>query len=137
MRVAFDTNFLVYAEGVDDPVRQVIADRVIVEYSADETVIPVQVLGELFSVLRRKWRITSEDARRRVLAWRNASVAIDTTPQILEDAMQLVVSHQLAPWDAVILAAAASADCHILLSEDMHDGFTWRGVTLRNPFLAH
>jgi len=34
----------------------------------------------------------------------------------------------------VILAAASHADCQILLSEEMHDGFTWGGVTVVNPF---
>jgi predicted nucleic acid-binding protein len=33
-----------------------------------------------------------------------------------------------------MLAAAAQADCRLLLSEDMQDGFTWRSVTVRNPF---
>jgi predicted nucleic acid-binding protein len=35
-----------------------------------------------------------------------------------------------------MLAAAAQAGCRLLLSEDMQDGFTWRGVTIRNPFAA-
>ena len=29
----------------------------------------------------------------------------------------------------------ASADCRILLSEDMHDGFVWRGLTVIDPFV--
>ena len=35
----------------------------------------------------------------------------------------------------MILSAASNADCQILLSEDMQDGFTWGGVTIVNPFL--
>ena len=48
--------------------------------------------------------------------------------------MELATSHQLSLWDAIMLAAAAQAGCRLLLSEDMQDGFTWRGVTVRNPF---
>ena len=33
------------------------------------------------------------------------------------------------------MAAAASAGCRLLLSEDLHDGFTWNGVTVINPFV--
>jgi len=33
--------------------------------------------------------------------------------------------------DTVILAGAAQAGCRLLLSEDVQDGFTWRGVTVR------
>ena len=42
-------------------------------------------------------------------------------------ATDLASAHQLGIWDAVILSAAADARCRILLSEDLQDGFTWRG----------
>ncbi len=32
--------------------------------------------------------------------------------------------------------SARAADCTLLLTEDMQDGFTWRGVTVRNPFVV-
>ena len=50
--------------------------------------------------------------------------------------MELSCSHQLFLWDAIMLATAAVAGCRVLLSEDMHPGFTWRGVTVRNPFAS-
>ena len=50
--------------------------------------------------------------------------------------MDLVVDHKLRIWDAVILAAAAESQCRLLLSEDLRDGFTWRGVTVVKPFAA-
>ena len=34
----------------------------------------------------------------------------------------------------MIVSAAAKADCRLLLSEAMQDGFTWNGVTIANPF---
>jgi predicted nucleic acid-binding protein len=48
-------------------------------------------------------------------------------------AMDLAVDHQLSVGDAVILAAAAEAGCRLVLSEDLHEGFTWRGLTVVNP----
>jgi predicted nucleic acid-binding protein len=48
--------------------------------------------------------------------------------------MELAVAHKFALWDAIMLAAAAASGCRVFLSEDMQDGFTWRGVTIRNPF---
>jgi predicted nucleic acid-binding protein len=50
--------------------------------------------------------------------------------------MELSARHQLAFWDAVVLAAAADATCRLLLSADFQDGFTWSGVTVVNPFAA-
>ncbi len=48
--------------------------------------------------------------------------------------MELANTHRFALWDAIMLAAAAASGCRWLFSEDMQDGFTWRGVTIRNPF---
>lgn len=38
-------------------------------------------------------------------------------------------------WDALVMAVAAEHRCRIVLSEDLQHGFTWRGVTIVNPFL--
>ena len=43
---------------------------------------------------------------------------------------------QLHILDALIVAVAAENRCRILLSEDLQAGFTWRGVTVVNPFAA-
>ena len=54
----------------------------------------------------------------------------------LQAALDLHVDHQLRIWDALVLAVAAEHRCRILLSEDLQHGFTWRGVTVVNPFAA-
>jgi predicted nucleic acid-binding protein len=55
---------------------------------------------------------------------------------LFRDSLDLIVDHQLPIWDALILAVAAENRCRLLFSEDFHDGFTWRGVTVVNPFVA-
>jgi len=50
------------------------------------------------------------------------------------NATDLASDHGLTIWDSVILAASAEAQCRLLLSEDLQDGFTWGGVTVTNPF---
>lgn len=69
-----------------------------------------------------------------IRTWRDANRIVDTTEETVMRAIDLVVDHRLAIWDAVILAAAAEAGCRMLLSEDMHAGFSWTGVTIVNPF---
>ena len=49
-------------------------------------------------------------------------------------AADLATHHQLSTWDSVILSAAAESGCRLLLTEDMQEGFTWKGVTVTNPF---
>ena len=92
------------------------------------------MLGELYRVLVRKARRSTIEARRAVQIWQATYAVIATTDTVLARAMEVAVDHGLTIWDAVILAAASEAGCRVLLSEDMHEGFTWGGVTVVNPF---
>jgi predicted nucleic acid-binding protein len=134
MRVALDTNILAYAEGVNDRKTQDQSLDLVKRLSATTVVLPVQVLGELFSLLVRKAGRTPSDARKAVLHWRNAfNNLTDTSAEVLLAAADLAQS-KISFWDAVILSAAAESGCQMLLSEDMQDGFVWKGVTVINPF---
>lgn len=136
MIVALDTNVLAYAEGVNDSVRQARALELIAALPDGAAIVPVQVLGELFRVLTAKVKRPAAEARAAVLSWRDALPVHDTTDQALLSAMDLVADHGLQIWDALILAVTADARCRLLLSEDLQDGFTWRGVTVVNPFAS-
>jgi len=54
VNVALDTNVLACAEGVNGERARVSTLRLLRSLPPDETLIPVQVLGELFAVLVRK-----------------------------------------------------------------------------------
>ena len=133
--MALDTNVLAYAAGVNDDRRRDEAIRVIQAIPSARVVVPIQVLGELLTVLVRKGR-DRELAGETVLGWLDFYETIPTTANVLTRAVGLAAEHRLALWDAIILAAASEAGCPVLLSEDMHDGFTWGGVTIVNPFAA-
>ena len=135
MRIAFDTNVLAYAEGIDGEHLRQATWNVIARVRSETLVVPAQVLGELFNVLERKAKYPRQAARKAMLDWVDLFVVIDTASEILLNAVDLAVEHKFQIWDAVILSAASNADCQILLSEDMQDGFTWGGVTIVNPFL--
>jgi predicted nucleic acid-binding protein len=132
--VALDTNLLAYAEGVNDARRQSRALEVITGLPVGMAIIPVQVLGELFRVLTAKAGRDPAAARAAILSWRDATATRDTSAAALLSAMDLVADHRLSIWDALILAVAADAGCRMLLTEDLQEGFTWRGVTVINPF---
>jgi predicted nucleic acid-binding protein len=134
MKVAIDTNILAYAEGLNGAVQQPATLRVIDKLTPQDTVIPVQVLGELFNILTRKARWKAERARATVEVWRGASRAVDTTAELMRAAISLACQHRLPIWDAIVLSAASEAQCGALLSEDFQDGFVWQGVTVCNPF---
>ena len=136
MRAAIDTNVLFYASSDDADPKRPVAIELVERLRPEETVLPVQVAGELFAALVRKRRWTRSAARDAVLKWGDTFPLIETSPEILLVGMSVSMEHRLRIWDAVILAAAADAGCRVLLSEDLQDGFTWAGVTVVNPFAA-
>ena len=134
MRVALDSNVLLYAQGINDPERQCRAREVIAHLIHADIVVPAQALGEVFAVLTRKFGETAENARAVLMRWHDGYEVAPTTDRVLLRAADLAADHRLNIWDAVIFAAAAEAGCGILLSEDMQDGFIWGGMRVLNPF---
>lgn len=141
MRAALDTNVLVYASGfgfgVSDAVRGPRARRLIADLngSGEGVVIAAQTLLELFEVLTRKAGWPSEMAAAEVDRVAGEVEIVPTDVSLLTHAQSVAVQHGLRIFDAVILAAADSAGCETLYSEDMQHGFAWRRVRIVNPFM--
>ena len=136
VRIALDTNILAHAAGINGAARMQAALEVIGNLQQDDVVIPVQVLGELFRLLMRKGQYSAATARELVVRWHDTVDVAPTTSSVLLAAMELTSAHQMSSWDAVVIAASVDAGCRKLLSEDMQNGFKWRGMTIVNPFAA-
>jgi len=134
--VALDTNVLAYAEETNGPVLQRRVLAIVEKLLPEGTVVPAQALGELFNVLVKKAQWQAAEAAAAVTAWGDTFPVVETSPDVMLAAIELTQQHQLGIWDAVILASAAEAHARLLLSEDLQDGFTWRGVTVVNPFAS-
>lgn len=135
MRVAIDTNVLAYAEGVGDAERCRIAVGLVDQLPETAVLLPAQVLGELMLVLTRKAGRIREAARDAVLGWADSFDVVDSTWSSFQAAFDLSVTHEFRMWEALVMSVAAENRCRIVLSEDLQHGFTWRGVTIVNPFL--
>lgn len=135
MRIALDTNILAYAEGLGDKARCTMARSLIERLPVEQVVLPAQTLGELFRVLTAKAKRKPALVRAAILGWADSFEVADSTWVAYQSALDLAADHQLQIWDALILAVASENRCRILLSEDFHDGFTWGGVTVVNPFV--
>lgn len=134
MIFALDTNILVYVEGVNGAEREAASRTLIRRLPIKFTLLPAQVLAELYNVLTRKAVWSRDLARAAIIAWHNSFPTAPTTVEAAIDAVELATDHHLDIFDSIILSVAAEAGCRLLLSEDMQDGFTWRGVTVVNPF---
>ena len=134
MQVALDTNILAYAEGVGDTVRCTSAVQLIEQLPSEFVLLPAQTLGELFRVLTGKAKRSAERSREAIMTWADTFEIADSSWTAFQAGIDLVVDHQLQIWDALIMAVAAENHCRLLISEDMQNGFTWRGITVVNPF---
>ena len=138
--VAIDTNVLVYAEGVERVAEdggKVVTSRFLMRRLLEtpiRPVIAVQALAELHNVLVSRRRLSPRNASAVVSSWINRADIIPSSEATIAAALDLAADHGLQIFDALILAAAAEARCDLLLSEDLQDGFAWRGLVVTNPF---
>lgn len=139
MKIALDTNILAYIAGFErssSDSAKVERARVTVEQLVryNELIVVTQVLGELYNLLT-KGGIARREARDIVGLAESKYLIVAGTRSCFQDAFDLATDHKLQFWDSLILSTAANAGCALLLSEDMQDGFTVRGMTIANPFL--
>ena len=126
----FDTNVLVYAFG--DDARRSVTLRLLDE----GCVVSVQSLNELANVLLRKQKRDWPTIVRAVdaIIARSATIVIANL-DLHHLGLRLAERYRLSVYDAMIAAAALTAECDTLYSEDMHDGLVIDGrVRIVNPF---
>jgi predicted nucleic acid-binding protein len=133
-KLFIDTNVIVYALDNADTVKRDRC-RAILRAAAlsGRGVVSTQVLQELFVVATRKLGIDSLDAKAIVAAQENFEVVV-ITPTLIREAIDCSVISRISFWDALIAVAAESAVCAFLVTEDMNDGQSIRGVKISNPF---
>lgn len=130
--VFFDTNVLVYLVS-SDAGKAARADALLREGGY----VSVQVLNELVSVLRKKYRFDWTDVET-VLALVQAYCEVVSVDLLMhQEGLLLARLHQLAWYDALIVAAAQRVQAQSLYSEDMQHGRRYEdALRVVNPFLA-
>ena len=134
MTTFFDTNVLLYAEDDSAPAKQEIAQALLREALRGGTgALSTQVLQEYFVNATRKLGVHPALAQERTRLYRKMDVVL-MRPELIDAAIDL---HRLEPgafWDALILKAAAAAQCTVLYTEDLQDGRIYDGVQVVDPF---
>lgn len=134
--VFVDTNVLVYRHDLSDPVKQQRSDewlRLLVRTRSGR--LSFQVLLELYATLTRKLKFGVDERKAQEIArdftvWE--PVAIDLG--VMERAWRLQEGHFLSWWDALIVGAAQSCECRVLLTEDLQHGQAFGQVRVIDPF---
>lgn len=133
--VFVDSNIFLYAVDDADPRKQQVARDWRAElWKSRLGRVSFQVLNEFYVNAMRLKPAASDEARaevRDLLAWK--PVVVDAA--VLERGWKLQDRYRLSYWDALIVAAAKTASCGFLLTEDLQDGQKLDGVEVVNPFL--
>lgn len=115
----FDTNILVQTDDADAPDKRERVLRLWQDHRiAGRAVIPVQVLKEYYVASTRKLGVDPRIAVEKLELFGRADVVRDGGEDVVR-AARLTLEHRLSFWDAIIVAAAASARCTLLYSEDL------------------
>jgi predicted nucleic acid-binding protein len=125
-----DTNVLVYLAQSD-------ADKAerVEQLLTLEPVVSVQVLNELANVLRRKAAFSWSEIRGFLTIVRDLTTVVPLTTETHELGLAIAERFVLSIYDAMIVAAAQTAECNALWSEDMQHGLRLEsGLEIRNPF---
>lgn len=142
MRAFLDTNVLVYAVDEADERRRAIA-RDLLARGADGDgggfVISTQVLSEFLVAVRRLEVPVREDVALAIVRELAASVEVHV-PSVGDvlAAAERAVRDRVHHYDALIVQAAISAGCEVLITEDLTEdlqaGRRFDGVTVTDPF---
>jgi predicted nucleic acid-binding protein len=134
VRVALDTTILASAEGIEGDARQAAACELLKKLAPHATVLPAQALAELASVLIGNAGRPAASVRHALVTWRDAYPVVATSADTVTRAADLMAIHHVTVWEAIMVAAAAEADCRLLLSQSFGAGIVWSDVTVTNPF---
>ena len=133
-RSFIDTNILVYADSADEPAKQQVAIQLLTQLRlAGLGVISTQVLNEYCNVALNKLQRSHAGLRAQLQFFKQFEV-VNVTPEIIEAAVDLHQTRALSYFDALMVAAAQTSGCGVLLSEDMQAGEVVGGVRILNPF---
>ena len=132
-----DTNILIYSLDRSEPVKQLVADKLMRAVLSKRATLPLQCLNEFYRATTRKHLLTPAEAKAFVNDVLTFIVPISSVAEDLVYAMQLHETNHIQFFDALIIATATRAGCAILFSEDLQSGRSFGSLTIQNPFLMN
>lgn len=131
-----DTNVLVYLFDADAPAKRERSRELLAADGVEgRLVISTQVLQELFVTLTRKLAepLPPDQALAVLDSLEELPVTTIDRP-LVRAAAELSIRHRISLWDALIVEAARTGGCRVLLTEDLQHGWEIGGLRVENPF---
>lgn len=139
VEVFIDTNVFVHHLDATHAGKHDAAGRLVREALRDRNAcISFQVVQECLNTILRKAEVPLDEAGARsyldvVLV---PLMLVPATPALYQRALEVRQRWRFSFYDALIVAAAQSAGCRRLMSEDLQHGQRIDGLLVENPFLG-
>lgn len=134
-RAFVDTNVLVYAVDDADPVKRDAARELLRTAEPAGLALSTQVLCEFYVVVTRRLAVPLAEADAEAAVELLAKLPLVTTDvELVRSGITVSRSERISLWDGLMVAAAETAGCDVLLSEDLAAGATYGSVRVENPF---
>ena len=133
-KVFIDTNILIYTQNDKEKKKQLTCRNVLSNIiQKNHLVISTQVMQEYYNVATLKLGLEKLYVKRTIEMFDVYEIVV-IQPSIIYRAIDIQILNQLSFWDSLIISAAISANCSMVLTEDMNDGQVIEGVKILNPF---
>ena len=133
-KIFVDTNILVYAQNNAEREKQVACRKVLEALiHTNLLVISTQVIQEFYNVATQKLGLDKLFVKNTIEMF-GVYETVTIPPPIIFQAIDIHILNQLSFWDSLILSAAKSANCSMVLTEDMNDGQVINGIKIQSPF---
>ena len=133
-----DTNILLYAHGINaskEP-EKVVAAKDLLSTKWNDIFITWQALMEFGANVCKKSNLPLKDKQNLIRGYATLLDPDDSCqPSQIEIAMRLMEENKLSYWDANMIAAVSEQGGTVLYSEDLANGTSYAGVTIKSPFL--
>lgn len=133
-----DSNILIYQFDRTDPQKRAIAREIVASaLTTRSAMISYQGVQETLNVLTRKLPIPMQeldvqDVLNNILI---PLMRVMPSAALYTDALRIAQRFKFSFYDSLIVAAALSAGCKRLLTEDMQHGQVIDGLRIVNPFI--
>jgi len=132
--VFVDSNLWIYLFLQDKRDKYLTVRDLLEKFNKENTItISYQVLNEVAVNLKKKG-FSEEKLRTIIKIMEEVTIVIDFSIDILLNASEIREKHSISFWDSLIIACSIAANCKILYSEDMQDGWEVEGLSIINPF---
>ncbi|MEQ8553628.1 MAG: PIN domain-containing protein [Cyclobacteriaceae bacterium] len=133
-KVFIDTNVLVYLFSNTEDDKRKKCKELIRTYSSEYILVwSTQIVQEFYVVMTTKLRRQPQEVKLLLNNFSEFELVINNLDMI-EQAMDIQVINQLSFWDSLVISAANTSRCQILLSEDLNHNQVIQGIKIQNPF---